>query len=344
MSKAVLLVNLGTPRSPTPGDVGAYLREFLSDPRIVDLPGWLWKPLLYLVIVPLRKGRSAHAYQQIWTAEGSPLLVHSQGISDALGAALDGEAEVRLAMRYGQPDVAEELDSLRRAGVSDLTVLPLYPQFSGTTSCSVYDAVDRALEAMDWSPRLRRIQAYHDDPNWVRAVAESIRHYQAQNGRPDRLLFSLHGIPKRYVDEGDPYACQCEASVAAIADELGLAQGDYQLTYQSRVGREPWLQPYTDVTLKDLPRQGIRRVQVVCPGFAADCLETLEEIAIQNRELFIESGGRELEYIPALNDTPGHVAALAGIVRAAWREAPVSRWRCRYKCNPPCRFPEPPPC
>lgn len=320
--KGVLVANLGTPAAPRRREVAAYLREFLSDPRVVDLPRWLWLPLLYLVIIPLRAGRSAAAYAKVWTPAGSPLLVNSQAIADALEKHLNGHSgaavAVRLAMRYGQPAVLRAVQELRDAGVDELTVLPLYPQYSGPTTATLYDALDAALVRLDWRPRQLRVQDYHDDPAWVSAVAASVLQFQRAHGRPGRLVFSLHGIPQRYVRQGDPYEAQCRAGVAAIARELRLQESDYLLAFQSRVGREPWLQPYTDVSLGALAQAGVKHVQVVCPGFSADCLETLEEIDMQNRELFLAHGGERYEYIPCLNEAPAHIGALAGILHRLW--------------------------
>lgn len=318
----VLAVNLGTPTAPTPAAVGRYLREFLADPRVVDQPRWWWLPLLYGVIVPLRRRRSAAAYAKVWTPGGSPLLLNSRAIAQALEEAMRGEARVRLAMRYGEPGVTAELAALREQGVTELCVLPLYPQYSHTTTGSVCDAVADGLRSLGWSPRRFTVLDYHADPAWVAAVADSVREFQSGHGQGEMLLFSLHGIPQRYVRQGDPYAEQCHASVAAIRGRLDARPERSLLTFQSRVGREPWLQPYTDHTLEALARDGVRHVQVVCPGFSADCLETLEEIALQNAELFREHGGERLDYIPALNDRPDHIAALAGIVRRRLAGAP----------------------
>lgn len=304
--KGALLVNLGTPKAPTPKAVGEYLLEFLSDPRVVDLPRWLWIPLLKLVIVPLRRRRSAEAYAQVWTKEGSPLLVGSRRLCARLKGTMK-DVKVELAMRYGQPSIEAGLQTLRDQDVSELVILPMYPQFSDTTTRTVMDAVDLALRDLDWFPVVHTIEKYHDDPAWVEAVADSIRSYRKQNGSAEKLLFSLHGIPQRYADAGDPYEKQCIQSVKDIAAVLGLEPGRFQLSFQSRVGREPWLKPYTDFTLRDWAREGIRHVQVVCPGFSIDCLETLEEIAMQNAELFEENGGELLQYIPALNDSTAHV-------------------------------------
>jgi ferrochelatase len=313
--KGVLLVNLGTPDSPSPSDVAKYLAEFLSDPRVVDLPRWLWLPLLKLVIIRLRRNRSAEAYRKIWTDEGSPLLVESEKLANKLSTSLEGEAVVRLAMCYGKPDIRSGLMGLKDQGVEQLVVLPLYPQYSGTTTEAVFDSVTDSLRELDWFPELKSIQKYHDAPGWISAVADSIRQFQRHSGQPEKLVFSLHGIPQRYVANGDPYAAQCEQSVRDIVGDLGLEDEQWILSFQSRVGREPWLQPYTDFVLRDLAQAGVKKVQVICPGFAVDCLETLEEIAMQNAELFQEHGGESLEYIPALNDSDAQVSLMDGLVR-----------------------------
>ena len=310
----VLLANLGTPEAPGRRQVAKFLREFLSDPRVVDLPRFLWLPLLYLVIIPLRAGRSAAAYRKIWWTDGSPLLVLTRRLADRLANDLAGIATVNIGMRYGEPSLRAGLQSLREAGVEKLTVIPLYPQYSGTTTASIYDAVDEALLKMNWEPELEKVQDYHERDAWIVAVADSIRQFRTSQGSAERLIFSMHGIPQRFVAKGDPYEEQCRTSVQAIATALGLGESEWLLTFQSRVGREPWLQPYTDMTLKALAESGVKHVQVICPGFAVDCLETLEEIAMQNDELFRDSGGEKLEYIPALNDSEAHVRVLQQMV------------------------------
>jgi ferrochelatase len=315
----VLLANLGTPDAPGRKAVARFLREFLSDPRVVDLPRFLWLPLLYCVIIPLRAGRSAAAYRKIWSAEGSPLLVLTERLAARLRSHMHGGAAVAVGMRYGQPSIRRGLESLQKAGVRRVIVLPMYPQFSGTTTASIYDAVDAALRDLGWQPEMHRIDRYHDHPTWVDAIAGSIRDFRAVRGGAEKLIFSLHGIPQRYVGQGDPYQAQCESSVQAVVAALGLADEEWLLTYQSRVGREPWLQPYTDVTLRELAGAGVRHVQVVCPGFAVDCLETLEEIAMQNRELFEAAGGDALEYIPALNDSDSHARLFEQLAKTGQR-------------------------
>lgn len=310
----VLLVNLGTPQTPDRRGVARFLRQFLSDPRVVDLPRWLWLPLLNLVIIPLRSARVAAAYRSIWGEEGSPLLVLTRRLAEKLATALSDSRGVVAAMRYGQPSIRQGLEELRRSGVSEVVVLPLFPQFSFTTTESVYDAVQSALQEMRWQPRVVRIDDYHRHPAWVAAVAGSIAAFQGRNGKLEKVMFSLHGIPQRYVANGDPYEQQCRAGCAAIAQAAGLAEGEWILAFQSRVGREAWLQPYTEDTLLELAGQGVGSLHVICPGFAIDCLETLEEIAIRNREMFEAAGGKSLEYIPALNDTDVHVAALRAVI------------------------------
>ena len=310
----VLLANLGTPDAPERKPVARFLREFLSDPRVVDLPRFLWLPLLNGVIIPFRAGKSAAAYREIWWEEGSPLLVLTERLGAGLSAALPETYRVEIGMRYGEPSIRSGLEKLRNAGVDELVVVPLYPQFSHTTTSSIYDAVDAALGNMGWNPPQHRVQDYHADEEWTCAVAQSIWEYREQHGAAEKLLFSLHGIPERYVRQGDPYRDQCEAGVRAVVGKLGLSDDEWLLTFQSRVGREPWLQPYTDITLEELAKSGVKTVQVVCPGFAVDCLETLEEIAMQNKEGFEEAGGDSLSYIPALNDGPSHVAVMKHLV------------------------------
>lgn len=308
----VLLVNLGTPDVPEKGCVGRFLADFLSDPHVVDLPRWFWIPLLRLVIIPLRRGRTTEAYKKIWLSDGSPLLVYSKALSAGLQRLLDGRADVRLAMRYGEPDIHSRLVSLREAGVKILVVLPLYPQYSVTTTESVFDAVTAALAEMAWDPELHLVSHYYDKPGWVHSIASSIRNFQLQHGKAEKILFSMHGIPRRLVDAGDPYEKQCLESFTAVTEVLKLEE-ECQITYQSRVGREPWLQPYTDEVIRKLAESGTRHLQVISPGFSVDCLETLEEIAIRYRELFISAGGEKLEYIPALNDSDAHVNVLASV-------------------------------
>jgi protoporphyrin/coproporphyrin ferrochelatase len=305
---AVVAVNLGTPDAPTAPAVRRYLAEFLHDYRVVPLTRWLWCPILHFVILPLRSPRVAGKYAEVWMEGGSPLAVHTRRLAEAMQARLPG-VRVEHAMRYGNPSLAATLQRLRDAGTRRILVLPLYPQYSTTTTASVDDVARR------FGDGVRVLQDYHVDSGWVEAVAASIRAAWADGTRGERLLFSFHGIPQRLVDAGDPYARQCRASTDAVAAALGMDPDGIMLTFQSRFGREPWLQPYTDETLRELARQGVRHVDVVCPGFAVDCLETLEEIAMQNAELFREAGGAALRYIPCLNDAPAHADALAALAR-----------------------------
>ena len=315
---AVLLVNLGTPEAPTAQAVRPYLAEFLGDPRVIDYPRWLWWLILHGVILRVRPARSAHAYQRIWTAQGSPLRVGSEALAARLQEQLssDGGTPVRvaLAMRYGQPSVRQQIELLQREGVRQLLVLPLYPQYSATSTGSVIDAVADAMQALRWPPELRLINDYHDDAAHIDALARSIEQWWATHGRGEKLLLSFHGIPSRYVREGDPYLEQCQATTEALRQRMGLDETQLLMSFQSRVGREQWLQPYTDATVRELAAQGIKTLDVACPGFAVDCLETLEEIAMQNHEFFREAGGSALRYIPALNDTPNQVDSLAALV------------------------------
>ncbi len=316
----VLLVNLGTPEDPSPRAVRRFLAEFLHDHRVVELTRWLWCPLLHFVILPLRGTRSAHAYASIWTPEGSPLKVFTEKltarVADQLRSSQGGPIPVRMAMRYGEPSVGAGLRALRDAGCTRLLVLPLYPQYSATTTASVFDAV--ADELVRWRdvPALYFVRDYAEDPRWVEAIATSIEAHWQAHGRGERLLLSFHGIPEAFDRAGDPYQRRCQASAAAIRARLGIDAAFAPLTFQSRLGRAKWLEPYTEPTLRQLATDGVRTVDVVCPGFAVDCLETLEEIAIVNREMFIGAGGQELRCVPCLNASGDHAAVLTALIRS----------------------------
>jgi len=337
-STGVLLVNLGTPEAPTSSAVRRFLKQFLSDPRVVEYPRWLWWLILNGIILRIRPSRSAAAYRKIWTDDGSPLMIYSKAIAAEMQQLLDarysGAANVELAMSYGDPSIDDSLDRLLSKGARRLLVLPLYPQYSGTTTASVIDAVARKLGKLRWVPEMRFINQYHDERGYVDALAASIREYWEEHGRGDKLMFSFHGVPKSTLLGGDPYHCQCRKTARLVVEALGLADDEWVLSFQSRVGREEWLRPYTDETITELGKNGLGKLDVVCPGFSTDCLETLEEIAMQNAELFEESGGGELHYIPALNARPDHVGFLAGLVEkhvAGWPESyaedPLSRQR-----------------
>jgi ferrochelatase len=311
----VLLTNLGTPQAPTPGALRRYLKQFLSDPRVVEIPRLLWWLILNGIILNIRPRRSAKLYESVWTEAGSPLLRFTQAQRDALADRFAGAVDVDFAMRYGQPSIGDVLDGMLERGVRRLLVLPLYPQYSGTTTGSTFDALSADLQRRRWLPDLRFVSHYHDDPGYIAACATQIRSFWEQHGRRGRLVLSYHGIPRRYLLNGDPYHCECHKTSRLIADALGLGPGEYLTTFQSRFGREEWLQPYTDETLQALPRDGIDAVQVFCPGFAVDCLETLEEIAEENRELFLEAGGAAFDYIPCLNAEVPHIDALEALIR-----------------------------
>jgi len=314
----VLLTNLGTPQAPTPAALRRYLREFLSDPRIVQAPRWLWYPILYGLILPRRAGISAALYQRIWTAQGSPLLVISQAQRAALAEELQRRSNlpmpVVLGMRYGEPSIVRALTELLTAGVRRLIVLPLYPQFSTATVSSTYDALNEALRRLSRLPELHLITDYHDESAYIAALAESIREHWQHEGRGEKLIFSFHGVPEKYRAQGDPYVEQCQRTVTLVAEQLQLAPDTYSMAFQSRFGPLPWVQPYLEPTLQTLARAGVHTVDVICPGFAADCLETLEEVSLRSAETFHAAGGSRLSYIPALNTRPAHIRALADII------------------------------
>ena len=313
---ALLIVNLGTPEAPTPRAVRRYLAEFLHDHRVVQLTRWLWCPLLHFIILPLRGPKAAAKYASIWMPEGSPLAVHTRRLAGAVQDRLPGW-RVQDAMRYGEPSIGSRLQAWRAEGVQKVVVLPLYPQYSTTTTESVRDVVTREARGLD----VRFIEDYPVDPGWVAAVVGSIRSWRAEHGAGEHLLFSYHGLPQRLARNGDPYPQRCEASTRPIVQALGRRHGEWTRTYQSRFGKERWLEPATDATLQAMAARGVRRVDVVCPGFAVDCLETLEEIAMQNAELFHAAGGEALRYIPCLNDAPAHADALAALARRGADEA-----------------------
>jgi protoporphyrin/coproporphyrin ferrochelatase len=314
-SLGILLVNLGTPDDPTPDAVRRYLCEFLSDPRVVEYPRLLWTLILHGYILRVRPKRSAAQYRKIWTEQGSPLLLHSidiaNGVQEKLAARLSGSINVELAMSYGQPSIDSALQKLFSRCARRLVVLPLYPQYSGSTTGSVFDAVTRALVKRRWVPEFRFINHYHDASGYIAALAASIRDYWDLNGRGEQLLFSFHGLPKSMLDSGDPYHCQCLKTARLVAESLELKDDAWCLSFQSRVGREAWLTPYTDETVRRLGAGKLATLDVIAPGFAADCLETLEEIEIRNGGFFNATGGGELRYIPALNARDDHVSFLS---------------------------------
>lgn len=316
---AVLLINLGTPAAPTPAALRRYLKQFLSDPRVVELPRLLWWPVLNLIVLNTRPKRSAEKYAQVWTPEGSPLQVHTERqaklLRGYLGQSGQGQIVIDWAMRYGEPSVASVLDRLKAAGCARILAMPLYPQYSASTTASALDAVNAWLGRNPQAAEIDVLESFHADAGYIAALAAGIRAHWMDYGRPDRLVMSFHGLPKASIARGDPYYGQCLESGRLLAAELGLAEKDYVVTFQSRFGPAEWLQPYTQPTLESLARAGLRRVDVVCPGFVSDCLETLEEIAIECKTAFLAAGGAEFHYIPCLNERHEWIAALATLVR-----------------------------
>lgn len=311
----MLLVNLGTPDAPTVGAVRRYLREFLSDRRVVQLPRLVWWPILYLLVLPFRPRISAHRYARIWRPEGSPLRIYlerqAQLLRGDLGERLKRPLPVIPAMRYGKPSIKQGLAELRKRECDRILVVPMYPQYAGSTTGSTEDAVARAMRKWRPPPALKVVRDFHDHPAYVKAIAKSVNAYWMKHGRPDRLVMSFHGLPRAVVERGDPYEAQCRASAKLIAAELGWDDARTVVTFQSRFGRAEWLKPYTAQTLAELGAAGTARVDVVCPGFTADCLETLEEIALEGRDIFLGAGGKEFHYIPTTNDAGPWMTALA---------------------------------
>ena len=316
MKTGVLLVNSGTPASLATRDVRAFLAGLLGDPRVVELPRWLWLPILHGVVLRVRPRASAKKYAAIWTPEGSPLAVQSEALRSGLEQALrDRSIPVALAMLYtGGAKVGEALNGLRGAGADQVLVIPMFPQYCGATTGAVFDQVSAVLRAVRQVPSLRFVADYHSQPAYIDALASSVQDHRRQFGTTEHLLMSFHGVPERYVTLGDPYRQQCEQTAALLAEKLGLAPGSWSVSFQSRFGRARWLQPYTSEVLAGFPARGVRSVSVICPGFAADCLETLEEIGIENRDVFRAAGGETYHYIAALNARPDHVAALRALV------------------------------
>ncbi|RBM77067.1 ferrochelatase [Vibrio paracholerae] len=310
----ILLANLGTPQAPTPQAVKAFLSQFLHDQRVVDMSRWLWCPLLHGIILPTRSPKVAKLYQSIWMDEGSPLMVYSRRQRDKLAEL--SQRPVELGMTYGEPSLLDGVRKLQQQGVEQIVVLPLYPQYSATTTAAVFDGIAKALRQLPVVPELHFIRDYHDHPLYIQALAKSVRASWQLHGQGDLLLCSYHGIPKRYAQNGDIYPEHCQKTTELLAQALGLPQDKVMMTYQSQFGKEEWLQPYTDKTMEALPRQGIKKLDVICPAFSVDCLETLEEIAEQNQEIFLHSGGEAFHYVPCLNDSQSHIELMAALVKA----------------------------
>ncbi|ENM3721463.1 ferrochelatase [Vibrio cholerae] len=309
----ILLANLGTPQAPTPQAVKAFLSQFLHDQRVVDMSRWLWCPLLHGIILPTRSPKVAKLYQSIWMDEGSPLMVYSRRQRDKLAEL--SQRPVELGMTYGEPSLLDGVRKLQQQGVEQIVVLPLYPQYSATTTAAVFDGIAKALRQLPVVPELHFIRDYHDHPLYIQALAKSVRASWQLHGQGDLLLCSYHGIPKRYAQNGDIYPEHCKKTTELLAQALGLPQDKVMMTYQSQFGKEEWLQPYTDKTMEALPRQGIKKLDVICPAFSVDCLETLEEIAEQNQEIFLHSGGEAFHYVPCLNDSQSHIELMAALVK-----------------------------
>ena len=316
----VLLVNLGTPEAPDASAVRRYLGQFLHDPRVVEISRWIWCLILHGIILRSRPRRSAAAYKKIWSETGSPLMSLTRSLAHNLDAHFrqhgNEDTYIAMAMRYGHPSIPHTLEQLADGGVTRIIVLPLYPQYSCSTTASVYDAVSDTLRNWRNLPAIHIMRDYHLAEGYLNALAASVRHHWAQHGRAEKLIVSFHGTPQRYADQGDPYRLQCERTAKALAQRLELTPEQWVLSFQSRFGRAPWLRPYTDETLRSLAQQGTQHVDVVCPGFSVDCLETLEEIAEENADIFRSAGGQGFAYIPCLNDRADHVEALAELIRA----------------------------
>ena len=318
----VVITNLGTPQAASTQSVRTYLREFLSDPRIVEIPRLLWLVILHGFILRVRPKRSAKAYASVWGKRGSPLMFHTQDqctalsnkLTEQMGEQGGEQIQVEFAMRYGQPSISSVLQKMADAGVRKLLILPLYPQYASSTVGSTFDALAKDFSQRRWLPQLRFISGYHDSAPYIKALAQSIKAHWAKHGRADKLILSYHGLPEQTLTSGDPYFCQCHATTRQLIKLLDISEDEYLTTFQSRVGRAEWLKPYTDQTLMALPKQGIKSLQVICPGFPADCLETIEEIAVENRDYFLENGGERYEYIPALNAGEAHIQALASLI------------------------------
>ncbi|OCQ23114.1 ferrochelatase [Pseudoalteromonas luteoviolacea] len=315
----ILVTNLGSPDDATTPALRTYLREFLSDPRIVEIPRAIWMIILHGIILRVRPRKSAEAYKSIWTEQGSPLINITKNQCEKLKALLSEKghenAEVVMAMRYGNPSIESGLEQLREKGITNIVVLPLYPQYSSATTGSTFDAVSRVLTKWRWVPQLHFLNGYHDHPKYIESLSNSVKEYLEQNPMPEKILFSYHGTPKRFLLNGDPYHCFCHLTTNAVIERLGLDKERVITTFQSRFGKAEWLKPYTDFTLKDLANNGTKHIAILSPAFSADCLETLEELEEENKEYFIEAGGERYDYIPALNDRDDHIEAFYEILK-----------------------------
>jgi ferrochelatase len=327
----VLMVNLGTPEEPSASALRKYLKEFLSDPRVVEIPSIVWWPILNFIILTIRPKKSAEKYASVWTDEGSPLRIYSEKQLVKVKETLTNrgvEVEILLAMRYGKPSISDSIDQLRKKNVNKILVLPLYPQFSASTTATVFDKVFEKLIKMRNPPAVRTVKSFHDDQNYVNSLASQVLRFWKKTSKPDLLLFSFHGIPVRSLYKGDPYHCQCLKTSRLIAEKIGLNNEEWKVSFQSRFGKAEWLKPYTTQVIKNLPKNGVKSLHVLCPGFVSDCLETLEEIAMEAKEDFLDAGGIEFKYIPCLNDSSFGIDMLTEIVikeLKGWPSEPYSQ-------------------
>lgn len=314
----VLITNLGTPDAPTAQALKVYLREFLSDPRVVEIPRLVWMIILHGIILRVRPAKSAKLYQSIWTEQGSPLMVHTLAQKEKIAKALQSKygenVIVDAAMRYGSLSIAKALTNFQKAGVKKIVILPLYPQYAGPTTASTFDAVIAEIKQWRWIPSISFISSYHDNDDYIQALANSITEHINLHGKPDKLVLSYHGMPKLFLDNGDPYYCFCHKTTRLLAEKLSLHTDDFVMTFQSRFGKAEWLKPYTDATLEELAKAGNKHIAIISPAFSADCLETLEELESENREVFMEAGGEVYHYIPCLNDRDDHIEAITKLI------------------------------
>ena len=334
---AVLLINLGTPDAPTQQAVRRYLKQFLSDPRLVEIPRAIWLPILHGFVLNTRPRKSAQKYASIWTSEGSPLKVHTEKqaklLRGYLGLKVRMPLTVEFAMRYGHPSIADALARLKSEGCERVLVLPMYPQYAAASTASALDQVAEFLQRTRDVPEIRMVKHFHDHPSYIGALASLVQEHWRQSGRPDKLVMSFHGLPRFALARGDPYHCECHKTARLLAEKLELAESHWQIAFQSRFGRAEWIKPYTASTLADYGRQGVRRVDVICPGFAADCLETLEEIGIEGRKIFLGAGGREFHLLPCLNERDDWIGALADIVRQHLADWVIESWNPQLEEN-----------
>lgn len=314
----VLITNLGTPDAPNKKELKVYLNQFLSDPRVIELPKILWQIILKLVILQIRPSKSAEAYKQIWTDKGSPLLDIANRQLNKIQSSFSSKNEnivFEVGMRYGNPSIPDALLKLQKKQVRRLLVLPMYPQYCAATTGSTFDEVTNVLQKWRWIPEMRFINQYFEEKNYIEALSNSIKSFWKKNSKPQKIIFSYHGIPKRYLTNGDPYHCFCLKTTRLVKENMGLSDDEIMTTFQSRFGREEWLKPYTSETLKELPKQGIKNIHIISPGFSSDCLETLEELEEENKEYFMESGGENYHYIPCLNDHDDHIDVFVNLIK-----------------------------